>query len=147
MTDAQRSERGVRRRLGERGSVTVAMPFIAIMVFVSAGLVIDGGYTLAAKRRAMGHAEQAARVGSDALDQGALRDGRTVVNPGKARAAAQSYLDSVGASGSVSVAGGTVTVTVTDTQDMTLLTVAGMSSLTVTATGSATSINEDGLTP
>ena len=60
-----------------------------VALLAVAGLVIDGGYALGAKREAMNSAEQAARAGADALDQGSLRDGDTRVDPGRAVAAAQ----------------------------------------------------------
>ncbi|MCB0905710.1 MAG: hypothetical protein KDB63_01165 [Nocardioidaceae bacterium] len=108
-----------------------------------AGLVIDGGYALGAKRAAMNDAEQAARVGADALNEGALRDGQTMVDPGRAVTAAQAYLNSVGADGTVSVSGGEVTVTVTGQQDTKLLSAVGVNQIPVKATATALSIDQD----
>lgn len=127
----------------ERGA---AMPFVilfTVALLAVAGLVIDGGYALGERREAMNTAEQAARAGADALDAGALRDGRTQVMPGQARAAARAYLTAVGARGTVSVSGGEVTVTVTSRQETTILSAVGVSSLPVRATATAVSINQD----
>lgn len=131
------------RRGDERGVSTLIVVLVAVALLAVAGLVIDGGYALAAKRAAMNQAEQAARAGADALDQAALRDGDTRVDPGRAMSAAQSYLHSVGATGTVGVSGGEVTVTVTARQQTRILTAVGVGSIPVRATSTATSIDED----
>ena len=133
----------LRRQRGERGASALIVVLFAVALLAVAGLVIDGGYALGAKREAMNSAEQAARAGADALNQGALRDGETKVDPGKAVAAAQSYLHSVGAQGTVSVTGGEVSVTVTAHQDTRILTAVGLGSIPVKATATARSIDED----
>lgn len=127
----------------ERGAVTAYVVLISVALLAVAGLVIDGGYALGARREAMNQAEQAARVGADALDQGALRSGQTYVDPGRAVGAAQAYLAQVGARGSVSVDGGRVTVTVSKSQPTTILAAVGVGSMPVKASASALSINED----
>ena len=131
------------RERDERGVSTLFVVLFATAMLAVAGLVIDGGYALGATREAMNQAEQAARVGADALDQAALRSGETRVNPAQAQAAAQAYLSQVGARGSVSVSGGEVTVTVTGSQDTTILSAVGVTSLPVKATATALSIDED----
>jgi Flp pilus assembly protein TadG len=138
----------LRRRLAagerdERGISTLFVVLFATAMLAVAGLVIDGGYALGAKREAMNQAEQAARVGADALDQAALRSGTTRVDPGQAVAVAQAYLNQVGARGSVAVNGGEVTVTVTGSQDTTILSAVGVTSLPIKATATALSIDED----
>lgn len=133
-----------RRRRDERGysAMTVVLLFTALLMM--AGLVIDGGYAIGAKRQASNHAQQAARVGADALDQGSLRSGgNPVVNAGRARGAAQSYLSSVGATGSVSINGGRVTVNVTHRQRTSILSIAGIRGLNVRASATAVSIDEN----
>ena len=116
---------------------------VAVAMLAVTGLVIDGGYAMGAKRRAMGQAEQAARIGADALDQASLRDGVTEVRRTKAITAATSYLGSVGANGSVAVDGGRVVVTVTDKQPTAILSAVGIGSLPVRASATALSIDED----
>ena len=128
----------------ERGAITVFVVIIFIALIAMAGLVIDGGSALATKRRAMNTAEQAARVGADALDPASLRSGQPVVAPSRAISAAQAYLDKVGAEGTVGVDGGTVTVTVTADYDTAMLAAIGVNRMTVTSKASAVSINEDG---
>lgn len=142
MTSTTRRPRPSRRR-DERGASTVFVVLFTVALLAVAGLVIDGGYALGAKRAAMNDAEQAARVGADALNEGALRDGQTMVDLGRAVTAAQAYLNSVGAHGTVSVNGGEVTVTVTGQQDTKLLSAVGVSQIPVKATATALSIDQD----
>jgi Flp pilus assembly protein TadG len=131
------------RRRDDRGASTAIVVLFAIALLSVAGLVIDGGYTLASKRAAMNHAEQAARAGADALSQAALRDGTPTVDPAKAAAAARRYLDSVGAHGTITVTGDTVSVTVADQHDTAILSAVGVSSISVRATATARSIDAD----
>lgn len=143
MANNQRKRLPARRR-DERGAITIFVVVIFLALIAMAGLVIDGGSALAAKRRAMNTAEQAARVGADALDPASLRSGQPVVAPSRAISTAQAYLDRVGAEGTVEVAGGTVTVTVTALYDTALLSAIGLNHMTVTSTASAISVNENG---
>jgi len=127
----------------ERGVSTLFVVLFAVALLAVAGLVIDGGYALASKREAMNQAEQAARVGADALDQAALRNGQTRVSSGQAVAAAQAYLTDVGAIGQVSVNGGEVTVEVTTSQETSILSAVGLTQIPVKATATAQSIDEN----
>lgn len=127
----------------EQGAVTVFVVLFTVALLAVTGLVIDGGYALGAKRQAMNHAEQAARTGADALDPAALRDGQTVVDGSRAADAAQHYLALVGARGTVDVVGGEVTVTVTSRQDTTLLSAVGVTSIPISASATALSIDAD----
>lgn len=131
------------RRRGEEGMATAMAVFLAVMMLAGAGLAVDSGYALGERREAMNIAEQAARIGADALSEGGLRDGQVVVNPGAGRAAAHGYLASRGAHGSVSIAADQVTVTVTGTYDTKLISVVGVGSIAITATASSRSITED----
>ncbi|WBQ01816.1 TadE/TadG family type IV pilus assembly protein [Kribbella sp. CA-293567] len=47
-----------------RGALSPAVAILAVMIFTLAGLVIDGGRQLGAKSRAIGYAQEAARVGA-----------------------------------------------------------------------------------
>ena len=129
----------------ERGAATVFVVLLATAMLVCAGLVIDGGYTLAARRAAMSQAEQAARLASDKLSESSLRSGRSALVTGQAQGAAQSYLANAGAAGSVSITGDRVTVTVRETYRPAVLSMVGIDSLDVTATATATSIDDEGL--
>lgn len=131
------------RKRDERGAATIFVVLFTVALLAVAGLVIDGGYALGAKREAMNTAEQAARAGADALNQGSLRDGQAVVDPARAVNAAQAYLSLVGAQGTVGIVGGEVTVIVTGRQDTTLLSAVGVSSIPVKASATALSIDPD----
>jgi hypothetical protein len=47
-----------------RGALSPAVAILAVMIFTLAGLVIDGGRQLGARSRAVGYAQEAARVGA-----------------------------------------------------------------------------------
>src|SRR5687768_354668 len=88
------------RRLGwrrwwraEEGRVSAFVVVLTAAVLALAGLALDGGLALAAKTRANGQAESAARAGADAIDLAIYRDtGQLVLVPAQAVARAQSYL-------------------------------------------------------
>ncbi len=132
-------------RRDERGAATVFVVLLAVALLTAAGLVIDGGYALAAKRSSMAQAEQAARVAADQLSETALRSGEPVLVDAQAQAAAQAYLRNAGVSGTVSIAAGEVTVSVSEQYRPAILSMVGVSSLDVGATATAVSIDDDDL--
>jgi len=112
----------------------------AATVLLFAGLVLDGGLALAAKVRAIGQAQEAARAGAQAIDLTAYRaDGTLRLDPDRAAALARAYLGTAGTTGTagVTVAGNTVTVTISTTQPTRLLALVGVHTIHLTATGSA----------
>jgi hypothetical protein len=118
--------------------VTAFVVVLAIGILALAGLTLDGGLALAAKVQANGQAQAAARAGAQAIDLTTYRaTGTLQLVPAQAVADAQSYLAGVGASGTVTVSGDTVTVAVTATEHTQLLGMVGISSLTVHGQGSA----------
>ena len=122
----------------DNGQVTPFVVILAVAIVMFAGLLVDGGLALAAKVRAIGEAQEAARAGAQALDLAAYRDSGTVrLVPDQARTLSQTYLASTSDTGTVTVTGDTVTVTVTAHQHTQLLGLLGLDSLTVTGTGSA----------
>ncbi|MEU4606074.1 pilus assembly protein TadG-related protein [Kribbella sp. NPDC023972] len=54
-------------RLLSRGALSPAVAILAVMIFTLAGLVIDGGRQLGARSRAVGYAQEAARVGAASI--------------------------------------------------------------------------------
>ncbi|MFC6091589.1 hypothetical protein [Saccharothrix lopnurensis] len=107
-------------------------------VLALAGLTLDGGLALAAAVRATGQAEAAARAGAQAIDLTAYRDTGTFrVMPDQAVTAARAHLAAEGATGTVTVSGDTVTVTVTAAHPTQLLGLVGIGSLRVHGRGSA----------
>ena len=112
-----------------------------VALLAVAGLVIDGGYTLATRRQAFNEANAAARAGAQAIDETSLRaDGTVRVQPGRARTLALDHLAAAGLDGTVEVLGDTVTVHVTTTQDLALLGIIGVGPFTIEAEGSARAV-------
>ena len=129
------------RAADERGQLTLFVVFATVALVILAGLVVDGGYVLAARRRAIDHANGAARAGAEALATSAYRtDGDVVVDPDAAVGAAQGYLAAAGHAGTVEVHGDRVTVSLRFDQPMTLLRIAGMDAVTVSGRGEARSV-------
>ncbi|HEY8982810.1 MAG TPA: pilus assembly protein TadG-related protein [Streptomyces sp.] len=129
----------LRRLAGDdHGQVTAFIVILTAAIVMFAGLLVDGGLVLAAKVRAIGEAQEAARAGAQALDLTAYRATGTVrLIPAEAHALARNYLAATDDTGTVAVTGDTVTVTVTARQEPQLLGLLGLGTLTVTATGSA----------
>ena len=124
---------------GDSGQITVFVVVMAAALILVAGLVLDGGLTLAARERALGEAQEAARAGAQAINLATYRrNGTLVLNSGQAVADAQRYLAATGYQGSVQVTGNVVTVDVTATQRMQILDAAGLGAITVHASASAT---------
>jgi Flp pilus assembly protein TadG len=125
----------------DRGGVTV---FVAVAVFALIGIIgvaVDGGSKMRATERADYIAGEAARAGGQAIDPADAINGTAItVDPQAAAAAAQAYLSSAGATGTVSVSGDgkTLNVTVTGSYDTKFLSVVGIGSLSVTGHGKAT---------
>ena len=138
--------------MSDEGSITPFVVVITAALLAMAGLVIDGGFALAARQDATATAEQAARAGADVLArEQAQRGGPLRLNPAAARAAAERYLAATGHTGQAAVAGDTVTVTVTVTRTTAILSAFGIGTLTATSTASARGITgidrEEDLTP
>ena len=130
----------LRRRLGEEeGMVTAFVVIFTLALLAMAGLVLDGGLALAAKIHAIDDAQAAARAGAQAIDIPLYRSTGTItLDPAQAVADAQGFLTAAREHGTVTVAGETVSVTVTITQPTQILSIVGVDQLTVTGTGSAT---------
>lgn len=122
----------------DQGTVSAFVVSFVLALLLLSGLVLDGGLALAAKVRANGQAEAAARAGAQAIDLTAFRvDGTLRLLPDQAVANARDYLASVGTSGTVTVIGNTVTVTIITTQPTQLLGLVGISGLDVHGSASA----------
>lgn len=130
-----------RNNNGERGSVTAFTVIMTITLIFVAGLVVDGGQILNAKREAANVAESAARAGAQELDEDAVRAGeRTRLNGHQAIARADAFLAANGYQGTAAIEGNTVTVNVTARQPMLILGIGGLAGVTVHGTGSASPI-------
>ncbi len=128
-------------RRGEEGMLTLFTCIVTVAMLILIGLVVDGGYVLAARRRAIDEAYGAARAGAEALAPASYRGrGSLDLDPAAADAAAQDYLAATGHRGSVTVTGNDVTVTLNFDQPMSLLRIIGITTVTVSGRGHANSV-------
>jgi Flp pilus assembly protein TadG len=122
----------VRRRTrctGQRGSVSVFVVVMVPALLAGAGLVLDGGRQLEARRSAHGAAQAAARAAAQGSDDEVIGG---AIDPDLALARAQAELALHGASGSAALVDGRIVVTVTASVDYLVL--PGGKSITETAT-------------
>ncbi len=125
----------------ERGSATAFVVVLTVALLAVAGLVFDGGLTLAAHRRAFNEAEAAARAGAQAVDLDALRAGRGVmVNRAEAERRVHDHLATSGYDATVQVEGALVHVQVRFQQGTTILSSLGVGPLTVHGEGEARAV-------
>jgi Flp pilus assembly protein TadG len=138
-----RSQWGRLLEQSEAGFVSLYVVVITVGLLAMAGLVIDGGNALAAREQATDVAQQAARAGADALSPESLRGSPTglTASPAAAQAAANRVLDSAGVTGTVSVDGDNVTVTVVVHKDTTILSAFGVGPIEGKATSTATALH------
>jgi len=126
---------------GQQGQVTLFVVVATVAMLVLAAFVVDGGYVLAARRRAVDEANGAARAAVQALAPAAYRTSAEVaLDPGAATAAAQDYLAAAGHAGTVSVDGAEVTVSLSFDQPTALLGIIGIDTITVSGRGHARSV-------
>jgi hypothetical protein len=131
-----------RVRHDDGGSLAPAVPIVAIMFMLLAGLVIDSSRELTARARAVSYAEEAARAGAAAVDPAS---DPLVLLPAEARARARDYCAVAEASesqlscGAPRVDEGAVTVTVSTTISIPsgLLGLVGIRTLRASGTGTA----------
>ena len=123
----------------DRGVISVAMLLLLVVVFAGAGLVVDGGRTMAARRHASNTAEAAARA--------AVATATPVsFDPVAARRAAISYARRAGVRAAdvvVVVHADSVRVTITERRSTVFVALVGRSTLTVRATGIARIVYSD----
>ncbi len=126
----------VRIRIGDEGSITALVVVLAMTFVACAGLAVDGGRLVAAKIELGDHAENAARTGAQEVT--ALRSGSLEIDDSKAVVAAEEYLAAHGVDGDVQIQNNIVTVNVSRDIRMTLLSLFGVTSKTLSAQRSAT---------
>jgi len=121
-------------RDSDRGAITVVMMFLLIIALMGAGLVVDGGRVMSARRHAYNTAEAAARAGV------ATATPMSGFSPTIARAAALDYALRSGvapADVSVRVTPNRVSVTITERRSTVFLILGGVETVTVRVTGTA----------
>ncbi len=133
--------RAVQARLGDsdQGSALVWLLLMLPVLFLFAGLVLDGGRVITSRQNAANVAEQAARRGADQVAFGSVRQGSiNVIDLAAAQTAACSYTATVAANSTCSASltlSGQVRVNVTITTPTALLAAVGVPQITVTGTG------------
>ena len=120
---------------GDRGSASLAMVVMLLVLFLAVGLVFDGGQVLATRREVISAAESSARLAADSTDPfgGAL-------DATAARAIVDDYVGGVGGITvvDVRVEGGTrVVVTLRATAHEVFFPTVGLAPAIVTETGRA----------
>ena len=106
------------RSQGDRGSVSLLVVIMVPALLMAAGLVLDGGRQLQARRDAGAAAAEAARAAAQMSEDELY--GR-VLDPELAAARGQAQLAVIGRTGVVSVESNLVTVTVSETVDNLIL--------------------------
>lgn len=124
----------------DRGSVTAFIVGLVMTFIACAGLAVDGGRLVTAKVRTSDRAENAARLGAQAVT--GIRLGVPIVEQRRAVRIASDFLRSVGASGSVDANRFEVCVTIREQVGMTLLDLVGVDSRPVRGRRCARPITE-----
>lgn len=123
-------------RIGDdRGSIGIMVAALALALFAVVGLIVDGAGKARVLARADDLAAGAARAGAQAVDLAGYRTtGSISVNPARARAAARAYLSAAQVTGTVTLADGgrTLTVTVDDQYTPVFLSIVGAGHMNVT---------------
>ncbi len=118
----------------DRGAISVVMVMLLAVVLGGAGLIVDGGRVMVARRHASNTAEAAARaaVATATPVSGFQRDAARAAAVGAAGRAGVPAADV-----EVVVAGDSVTVTITERRRTVFLVLGGLQTVTVKASGTA----------
>jgi hypothetical protein len=123
------------------GQVTAFTVVITVAVLALAALVLDAGLAVSTKVHAISVAQAAARAGARELDVAALRSTGTLrIDQSRANAAAHDWLGRSRMTGTVTVTGNQVSVTVTTARQTQLLHLVGISTIPITARATADAI-------
>jgi hypothetical protein len=124
------------------GGMSLMLLVASVALLMILGLIVDGG----AKARALDHA---GAIASEAARAAAAtyRPGDAAINPADADRAAQDYLTAAGATGTITVAGLDVEATATLQQPTVFLPLVGIDAFTVTGSGQAQVVYQQGGTP
>lgn len=118
-------------RHDERGSVSTWMLLSVVGFVLIIGLAVDLGGRMYALQRVNDIAVEAARTGTQQVTEADAMRGRTPsVDPGKAKAAALAYIHAAGYTGTATVSGETLRVTVSGNHQPIFLTAVPTRTLT-----------------
>jgi Flp pilus assembly protein TadG len=109
----------MKSRIHEEGVVTAFVVGLLMTFVVCAGLSVDGGRLIAARLTLADHAENAARFAAQELVS--LRTGSPKIDQQAARRSAMQYFADNQLNGEVAVSAESVTITVSQTIEMSLL--------------------------
>ena len=127
--------------VGEAGSITALIVFMALSLTLVAGLGVDDGGASTDRQRATDVAEQAARYAADQVEP-APPGVTPLINPDRAHAAGLRFLSQQSVHGSVRASTSQVTVTVTIEHHTALLSaVPGLRTLTEKGSSTATPLS------
>lgn len=130
-------------RRDDRGSASIWAVLVTAAAFtLLLGLVVDGGRLVDARVESAHAAAQAARAGADSLSAASVRNGHDAVAVATAITRAESYLRDADMTGTVHVAGDTVSVTVVGRSRTQILSVIGINSFPIKETQTARAVNE-----
>jgi len=123
----------------ERGSVTIFLATASFVMILLVGLTVDLTGQVHAQQRARDVAAQAARVGGQQINAPqAIRGLGVTANAERAQAAAQSYLNASGITGTARIVNGTtLDVTTSDTYQTKFLSIIGLASMRVSGDAEA----------
>lgn len=121
----------------EEGSLSAFFVLLAVILMAMIGLVVDSAGKYAEAEHAQLVASSSARAGVNAISGTAQDTGTTSTNNRVAQAAAEDYLTAAGMTGTVTVNGTTVTVTVYSTYDTRFVSLLGITQLPAEATATA----------
>ena len=125
----------------DRGSITVFVVVFMVALLAMAGLVIDGGHLLAARREAVNVAESAARAGAQEIDEASVREGSiSRLDPGRAERRALNFLSASGYTGIAIADTNTIRVEVSIERRPFILGIVGVGSSVVRGRGVARAV-------
>ena len=126
-----------RSRRSDDGAIIAFVVLIMVALLSLLGLVVDGGTALTDQQSAQVEAEQAARAGAGALSVDALRDGAIQIDGPAAVVVAERFMSAAGHPGTVSIAGGVVTVHIAYQVSTAILGIIGIDRINVSAVAAA----------
>ena len=122
----------------ERGSVLIAGLLLSIALLMLFGAAVDIGHAFIVRRDLTAQADDAALVGSQALNINALHEGQLALDPQQAQSAAlQAITPAAGLQASAAASSGGVTVRLQEQVPTILLRLVGVTTLSIAAQATA----------
>ena len=129
-------------RNDERGSITpMFVVFVPALVLVI-GLVIDGAGKIQANEHAQSIASGASRAAANAVASEVIVNGGLSLDNHRAQIAARDYIEAAGMTGTVTVTGNEIQVTVETTYATKFISIVGVTSLPAEASATAEIITQ-----